>query len=70
MQTRENIDRYCEKFEKDMLYLFDRSYRKGEPKIMHVRPLCSPPRTRLRPHSTAHKRSSISMVGARAYRCM
>jgi hypothetical protein len=35
-QTRENIDRYCEKFEKDILYLFDRSYRKGEPKVMHV----------------------------------
>jgi exocyst complex component 5 len=36
-QTRENIDRYCEKFEKDILYLFDRSYRKGDPKMMHVR---------------------------------
>ncbi|KAI0304154.1 exocyst complex component Sec10-like protein [Russula brevipes] len=34
-KTRENIDRYCEKFEKDMLYLFDRCYRKGDPKMMH-----------------------------------
>jgi len=34
-QTRENIDRYCEKFEKDMLHLFDRAYRKGDPKMMH-----------------------------------
>ncbi len=36
-QTRENIDRYCEKFEKDMLHLFDRAYRRGDPKMMHVR---------------------------------
>jgi hypothetical protein len=35
-QTRESIDKYCEKFEKDMLYLFDRCYRKGDPKMMHV----------------------------------
>ncbi|KAF8484813.1 exocyst complex component Sec10 [Russula ochroleuca] len=34
-KTRESIDRYCEKFEKDMLYLFDRHYRKGDPKMMH-----------------------------------
>ncbi|KAI0251357.1 exocyst complex component Sec10 [Lactifluus subvellereus] len=34
-KTRENVDRYCEKFEKDMLYLFDRCYRKGDPKMMH-----------------------------------
>ncbi|KAH7343989.1 exocyst complex component Sec10 [Rhizoctonia solani] len=32
--TRENIERYCEKFEKDMLRLFDRYYRKGDPKMM------------------------------------
>ena len=37
-QTRENIDRYCEKFEKDMLHLFDRAYRRGDPKMMHVSP--------------------------------
>ena len=35
-KTRENIDRYCEKFEKDMLHLFDRAYRRGDPKMMHV----------------------------------
>jgi len=35
-QTRETIDKYCEKFEKDMLSLFDRCYRKGDPKLMHV----------------------------------
>ncbi|CCM05558.1 uncharacterized protein FIBRA_07785 [Fibroporia radiculosa] len=34
-ETRENIDRYCEKFEKDVLHLFDRAYRKGDPKMMH-----------------------------------
>ncbi|CAL1701173.1 unnamed protein product [Somion occarium] len=34
-KTRENIDKYCEKFEKDMLHLFDRAYRKGDPKVMH-----------------------------------
>ena len=36
-QTREQIDKYCEKFEKDMLGLFDRSYRKGNPSMMTVR---------------------------------
>ncbi|EJF62829.1 exocyst complex component Sec10 [Dichomitus squalens] len=34
-KTRENIDRYCEKFEKDILHLFDRAYRRGDPKMMH-----------------------------------
>ncbi|GJE84255.1 exocyst complex component Sec10 [Phanerochaete sordida] len=34
-KTRENIDKYCEKFEKDMLHLFDRAYRRGDPKMMH-----------------------------------
>ncbi|KAJ2916426.1 hypothetical protein MD484_g4006, partial [Candolleomyces efflorescens] len=34
-KTRENIDKYCEKFEKEMLNLFDRCYRKGDPKMMH-----------------------------------
>jgi len=35
-QTREHIEKYCEKFEKEMLNLFDRCYRKGDPKMMHV----------------------------------
>ncbi|KAI5119514.1 hypothetical protein M0805_002450 [Coniferiporia weirii] len=34
-ETREAIDKYCEKFEKDMLNLFDRCYRKEDPKMMH-----------------------------------
>ncbi|KAF8204797.1 exocyst complex protein [Pholiota molesta] len=34
-KTRENIEKYCEKFEKEMLNLFDRCYRKGDPKLMH-----------------------------------
>ncbi|KAF8631594.1 hypothetical protein AX15_002342 [Amanita polypyramis BW_CC] len=34
-RTRENIEKYCEKFEKEMLGLFDRCYRKGDPKMMH-----------------------------------
>lgn len=34
-KTREAIDRYCEKFEKEMLYLFDRCYRRVEPTMMH-----------------------------------
>ncbi|KAJ7068468.1 exocyst complex protein [Mycena amicta] len=33
--TRENIEKYCEKFEKEMLGLFDRCYRRGDPKMMH-----------------------------------
>jgi exocyst complex component 5 len=37
VQTRENIDKYCETFEQDILKLFDKSYRKGDPKMMHVR---------------------------------
>ncbi|KAF8515003.1 exocyst complex protein [Gautieria morchelliformis] len=35
-KTRENIDKYCEKFEKNMLRLFDRCYRKGDPKMMNA----------------------------------
>ncbi|KAJ7498715.1 exocyst complex protein [Mycena latifolia] len=34
-KTRENIEKYCEKFEKEMLNLFDRCYRRGDPKMMH-----------------------------------
>lgn len=41
VQTRESIERYCEKFEKEMLNLFDRCYRKGDPKMMHVRQILS-----------------------------
>lgn len=41
-QTREIIDKYCERFEKDMLKLFDRYYRKGDPKMMAVRYCFSP----------------------------
>ena len=37
IQTREVIDRYCEAFEREILDLFDRAYRKGDPKMMHVR---------------------------------
>ncbi|KAG8896568.1 Exocyst complex component 5 [Tulasnella sp. 403] len=33
-KTRVEIDKYCEKFEKDMLRMFDKSYRKGDPKVM------------------------------------
>ncbi|KAG0655950.1 Exocyst complex component 5 [Rhodotorula mucilaginosa] len=33
-KTRETIERYCERFEKEMLRLFDRYYRKGDPKAM------------------------------------
>ncbi|KAF8338920.1 exocyst complex component Sec10-domain-containing protein [Cantharellus anzutake] len=33
-QTRKRIEKYCELFEKDMLKLFDKSYRKGDPKMM------------------------------------
>ncbi|WFD30188.1 Exocyst complex component 5 [Malassezia sp. CBS 17886] len=35
--TREAIDRYCEQFERDMLKLFDKYYRRSDPKMMsHV----------------------------------
>ncbi|CBQ67730.1 related to exocyst complex 100 kDa component [Sporisorium reilianum SRZ2] len=33
-QTRESIDRYCERFERDMLKLFDKFYRRSDPKMM------------------------------------
>ena len=36
LKVKENVDKYCEKFEKDMLRLFDRSYRKGDPTMMAV----------------------------------
>lgn len=32
--TREAIDRYCEQFERDMLRLFDKYYRRSDPKMM------------------------------------
>lgn len=44
-QTRETIERYCERFEKEMLRLFDRYYRKGDPKAMAVRLLAPSPAT-------------------------
>ncbi|KAM0751654.1 Sec10-domain-containing protein [Meredithblackwellia eburnea MCA 4105] len=33
-KTRDTIEKYCERFEKDMLKLFDRHYRNGDPKAM------------------------------------
>lgn len=35
-KTRETVDRYCERFERDMLKLFDKFYRKSDPKMMGV----------------------------------
>lgn len=35
-RVRDEIERYCEKFEKECLRLFDRSYRKGDPRMMAV----------------------------------
>lgn len=34
VKTREEIDKYCERFERDMLKLFDKFYRKSDPKMM------------------------------------
>ena len=77
-QTRETIERYCERFEKDMLRLFDRYYRKGDPKAMAVRPPPSrPPRSArapdplallLRPHSIARRPCRTSTAVSRASR--
>lgn len=35
-RVRDEVERYCEKFEKEVLKLFDRSYRKGDPRMMAV----------------------------------
>ncbi len=35
-RVRDEIERYCERFEKEVLRLFDRSYRKGDPRTMAV----------------------------------
>lgn len=36
-ETRDAIDRYCEQFEREMLRLFDKHYRRSDPKMMsHV----------------------------------
>ena len=35
-RVRDEIERYCERFEKEVLRLFDRSYRKGDPRMMAV----------------------------------
>lgn len=39
-RVRDEVERYCEKFEKEVLRLFDRSYRKGDPRMMAVSCLC------------------------------
>lgn len=36
-RVRDEVERYCERFEKEVLRLFDRSYRKGDPRMMAVR---------------------------------
>jgi hypothetical protein len=33
--VRDEVEKYCEKFEKSVLRDFDRSYRKGDPRMMH-----------------------------------
>ncbi|KAG8931285.1 Exocyst complex component 5 [Tulasnella sp. 419] len=33
-RAREEIEKYCEKFEKDMLRMFDKSYKRGDPRTM------------------------------------
>ncbi|KGB80239.3 exocyst complex component protein [Cryptococcus deuterogattii R265] len=33
-RVRDEIEGYCERFEKELLKLFDRSYRKGDPRMM------------------------------------
>ena len=38
-RVRDEVERYCERFEKEVLRLFDRSYRKGDPRMMAVRVL-------------------------------
>ena len=35
-RVRDEVERYCERFEKEVLRLFDRSYRKGDPRMMAV----------------------------------
>lgn len=35
-ETRATIEKYAERFEKDMLRLFEKAYLKGEPKAMAV----------------------------------
>ena len=35
-RVRDEVEKYCEKFEKEVLRLFDRSYRKGDPRMMAV----------------------------------
>jgi hypothetical protein len=39
-RVRDEVERYCERFEKEVLRLFDRSYRKGDPRMMAVSQLC------------------------------
>jgi hypothetical protein len=39
-RVRDEVERYCERFEKEVLRLFDRSYRKGDPRMMAVSPHC------------------------------
>jgi len=72
IQTRETIDKYCETFEKEVLNLFDRAYRKGDPKMMHVRGYILFPSIRSSPspafRSIVHKPFKISMEGRPVFR--
>lgn len=71
-KTREAIEKYCEKFEKEMLNLFDRCYRKGDPKMMHVRRFLfqSQLSITLSSFSTVPKHYSNSMEGHHVYKYM
>lgn len=71
LQTRENIDKYCEKFEKDMLHLFDRAYRRSDPKMMHASidfTFCAYFHADMR-SSIAHKHSWISTAALPVFKC-
>lgn len=41
-KVRDEIEGYCERFEKELLKLFDRSYRKGDPRMMAVSVVLTP----------------------------
>lgn len=75
-QTRDAVEKYCEKFEKDMLKLFDRYYRNGDPRGMAVGVLtrcsvgCPPDGVCVCVCSTAQRRCWSSMAGSPVSRCM
>jgi hypothetical protein len=69
-RVKDEVERYCEKFEKEVLRLFDRSYRKGDPRMMAVSYGSASRRQGADGVSIAQRHYRILMEAHPAYRSM